>query len=564
MSSSPISIIGWSSTDKVPGVGGETIFGSGPISATAIPIILLVVGTKLASGSMTPNQDVLPILGVDDADAKLGAGGEAALMCYAASKIPGVTLWCAPVAEAAGAAAAGLVITLAGTWTSNGSWTYRFNGITYTGGITPTDTFTTVAAAIANAVNADVRSAFTATSALGVVTLAVKSKGARGNQYLAFQDVSKLPSGCTSSLTGSTWAATTAYTTSSYVTPTTANGFYYKCTTAGTSIGTPPVFPTTIGTTVSDGTAVWTCWGQVLTGGITTFGGGSGTETNTTLLSVLIPAEYARIACAENDATNLAAWRTQLDAQAGPTSNILEHLITAMNGTLASTQSIGQTTLNHPRFQVLWMLNGETHPAIIAATMAAIRAVTEQTDPDAAYDDVILPGVAPQSQKLDWAQHTTLIAALNNSVTPVYTSPDGYAKICRSIQTRSLNGATPDYRVLDTSDAYVPDFVRRDLSLDWSTSWRVANPRNTDNPAPDQKAAASGVGTPDTWNARVEGKLRKYERGEGFPNPIITNVDGNKPQSGWDPNGKRIMTAVTVAPMPNTHQVGISVRGVAA
>ncbi len=54
------------------------------------------------------------------------------------------------------------------------------------------------------------------------------------------------------------WAASTAYTTSDYVIPTTANGRLYKCTTAGTSAGSEPTWPTTVGGTVSDGTAVWT------------------------------------------------------------------------------------------------------------------------------------------------------------------------------------------------------------------------------------------------------------------------------------------------------------------
>lgn len=555
-------IVGWSSTDKVPGVGGETVFGSGQASAGSIPLLLLIVGTMGGSGTATPNQDIVPILSPDDADVKLGAGYEAALMCYGALRTPGVQIFVAPVSEAGGAVSATFVLTIAGTPTAAGSWFYRFNGVAYTGGINTSDTPTTIAAAIAAAINADVRAAFTAVAAVGVVTLTVKSKGARGNFYLAFQDKSKLPSGITSSLTGTTWVTLTAYTTSKYVTPVTANGFYFKCTVAGTTAASEPTWATTIGTTVVDGTVTWTCWGQVLNGGVCTFGGGAGTETNTTLLSVLAPALYDRIASAETDATNLAAWRTQIDAQAGPTNNITEHFVAAANGTLASTQSIAQTTLNHPRFQILWMLNGETHPAIVAATFAAIRVATEQGDPDAAFDDVILPGVAPQSQKLDWASHATLVTALNNSVTPVYTSPDGYAKICRSIQTRSLLGSTPDYRVLDTSDAYVPDFVRKSVSVAWVTGYKISNPRVADDPPAGQRDPASGVATPTRWSNFVEGMLRSFERGDGFPAPIIINVDQLKPNSGYDNVGRRIMSAIPVQAAPNNHQVGISVRQV--
>lgn len=56
------------------------------------------------------------------------------------------------------------------------------------------------------------------------------------------------------------WAATTAYSLNDRVEPTTPNGYVYECTTAGTSAGSEPTWPTTgIGSsTVSDGTVVWT------------------------------------------------------------------------------------------------------------------------------------------------------------------------------------------------------------------------------------------------------------------------------------------------------------------
>lgn len=57
-------------------------------------------------------------------------------------------------------------------------------------------------------------------------------------------------------------ANTTAYSLGAYVTPATPNGFYYKATAAGTSAGTIPTYPTTIGDTVTDGTVTWTCAGK--------------------------------------------------------------------------------------------------------------------------------------------------------------------------------------------------------------------------------------------------------------------------------------------------------------
>ena len=61
--------------------------------------------------------------------------------------------------------------------------------------------------------------------------------------------------------TYSAWAASTAYTLGNYRRPTTANSLYYEVTTAGTSAASEPTWPTTIGTTVTDGTVVWTCRG---------------------------------------------------------------------------------------------------------------------------------------------------------------------------------------------------------------------------------------------------------------------------------------------------------------
>lgn len=71
---------------------------------------------------------------------------------------------------------------------------------------------------------------------------------------------------------GADWTAATAVvaqsgtTPGTTVTPTTHNGYYYRCTTGGTTHATTqPTWPTTIGNTVSDGTAVWTCEGAVPT-----------------------------------------------------------------------------------------------------------------------------------------------------------------------------------------------------------------------------------------------------------------------------------------------------------
>ena len=57
----------------------------------------------------------------------------------------------------------------------------------------------------------------------------------------------------------SAWAASTDYSVGDYVRPTSANGYNYECTVAGTSGTSEPTWPTTIGETVTDGSITWKC-----------------------------------------------------------------------------------------------------------------------------------------------------------------------------------------------------------------------------------------------------------------------------------------------------------------
>lgn len=59
-----------------------------------------------------------------------------------------------------------------------------------------------------------------------------------------------------------TWQASTSYAFDALVSPSTANGFQYECTVAGTSGGTEPTWPTTLASTVVDGTVTWRCIGK--------------------------------------------------------------------------------------------------------------------------------------------------------------------------------------------------------------------------------------------------------------------------------------------------------------
>lgn len=501
-----IVIPGLSPATKLPGFYGETKYAAGAISASSIPLTVLLVGGKTSAGDLAVDSTPRRVLSEDDCDAAAGPGSELACMGYAAIRIPGVNVFLAAQKEAVGAVAATATITIAGAWTAAGSIALRLSGRRIDVTVGASDTAANVATAIAAAINARPRLPFTASAADEVVTITTKSKSPRSNAHALFKDLSQAPAGLTATLAG----------------------------------------------------------GASLTGGGVRFKSGAGNDSPDDLLSAIYASEFSRIAVACGDATldavQLAKWKTQLNRQAGPTEGKLQHLVTASTGSPTAATTLTKATLNDARIQHLFLENAEAHPSEIAAVFAAIRAAKEQTDPDAAYDDDVLPGIAPQAERADWPGRPLMESLLGEGVTPLYTAPDGTVRVARSITTRCLNGSVPDYRVLDTSEAVVPDFVRRTLEIKWTTEWKIANPRVDDDPPPEAKESPAGVGTPSGWNATVYAILKGMERGEGFPAPILVNVDGRRPVSTYDKTAKRIMSAVPVEPAPNQHSIGVSVR----
>ena len=64
--------------------------------------------------------------------------------------------------------------------------------------------------------------------------------------------------GYNTGISRSAWVASTVYSVGDVVIPTTANGYQYRCTTAGTSHTSEPTFPTDLGVTVTEtGGVVW-------------------------------------------------------------------------------------------------------------------------------------------------------------------------------------------------------------------------------------------------------------------------------------------------------------------
>lgn len=503
MTAPPIFIVGFASDDFVPGFVGQTVFGAGPSTPGSQPIKLMLVGNMGSGGTAVADQDVDQIFSAAQADDLYDPGSELASMCRAALPVPGVTIYGAPVA-ASGGSAATLTITFATNANSAGTWYFRVAGRRLVASVDSGDTPTNQGDELVSFISARPTLPFTAANVAGTVTLTWKQTGLRGNQAIAFKEEHEKPGGTT-------------------------------CTLGGT--------------------------GAAVTGGGKKFGGGTTADDVTNVANDTFAGHYQRVALAANDAANLAAWETHEDSKAGPLEMRPEHTVVASNDSLVNTTSLAQTTLNNPRFQMLWQLNGETPPCEVAAVFAAIRSATETSNPNASYDDVILPGVAMQSQDADIAQRVTLVSALKNSVTPITNYGNDGAAIVRSITSKSLTGASPDYRALDTGWTSLGDFVLFAAQVLYA-DWKTANPVVRDDPATEEKDPPAGVGYPRTWNAVIEDYLLSLEDGSGINSniPQVIDVALNKPVSGWDKDAKRIMTLIPVVPHPANHQLGAEVH----
>lgn len=495
-----ILIAGFSNSDKVPGLVRETKYGQGKVSIGAIPLKLIVTGNKLATGSSTADQDIVPIYSHDDADAYLGTGSEAAVQCYAALEIPGVALFAAPVLENAAGVTATLTATVAGTWTTTGTVTIYLFGKQIDAVVQAGDSVTTAAASLAAAINGQIRFPMTATSAAGVVTVTVRNKGIRGNEYICRKDLAGAPSGLTLTLAG----------------------------------------------------------GTALTNGMVPFSGGTGADNVTNVLALLATGTYDYQAWAQNDATNAALIKAYLISESGPLLMHLEHAVFAKIGLQATSTSFAQSTLNAYRCTTVHFENSEVPSSYLAAQVGAVRAVTVGDNPNYRFDNYVLPTVPPQSQRQDVPTRSELNAMLNAGVMTLTTMPDGTVKIVRAIQSHSLNGASPDYRTLDWGDADVPDRVSKELGAQWDV-FSASNPYVGPDPADGEEPLPEGVGSPRLWNADVYAVLKNAEAANW-----LQEVDQNLPVSEFNDDADRLMTAAPNVVRKQNHAAGLSVRQTAA
>lgn len=167
---------------KRPGAFVQVVFGASRNGIGGNARRVLLLGNKLASGTMVLDTEEVQFLDPDDAKVQAGEGSELHLMAVAAfTKAPGATIMAIAVTEAAGVKASA-TITIVGTAGGDGTAKFFIHGEEVALAVYAGQVQNTLAANLALEINA--RSRYlnvTATVATNVVTITCRHNGTRGN-----------------------------------------------------------------------------------------------------------------------------------------------------------------------------------------------------------------------------------------------------------------------------------------------------------------------------------------------------------------------------------------------
>lgn len=482
-----IILVGISANFPNPGVYVEVDFAVGSAGIGPTAKAALIMGNKTTAGSATPDTVVYgpdtqtPCQTESDVINLFGTGSQIHRAWLRWNKVNKQTsVYFIAVTESAGVAAVGQVQVTGASATSGGNIRFWYGDEFVDTPVQSGDLQAAIATNIAFWINTQTRWGITASAASGLVTITAKNKGPEPNwaKIQVLNGPGFTAGGITVSVSGTTWAAATVYPVGSQVTPTTANGFYYRATAisgTGTSGGSQPVFPTTIGTTVVDNSGpnqiTWTCWGTLSGAGIATLGGGATADSNVAALVTIAPTVYRRIVVCDSDSTNVGRVITQATSQALPGTGIRQQVFFGSVDTLANAITVA-TAQNAPRGELQWGVATDVTPLEVAAHNAAVYSLLEDSGNSAnrpvvrlnfslfpvnATDQASWFLVGTRNGPASGPTVGNITSALNNGLTPLSLLPNGKVQLVKRITTRSLNGSVNDYRIRDAHKVSICD-----------------------------------------------------------------------------------------------------------
>jgi hypothetical protein len=310
--------VGYPTNYKVPGIRIAVNLGVGSKSSGGAARKLLLIGNKLATGSMADNTPTF-CPSPDDAAALTGAGSElhqGALAVFAQYTRP--NLWLMSNAENGAAVAATATLLFAGTITVAGTLDVRING-RYIDQIVvaTTDTGSTIATRVAAAINRKTNWNVTASPTTGTVTITLRNKGPRGNNTSVRAE--STATGLTIALNGGTPAASVSGR-------------------AGTGTATP----------------------------------GSGADDIQAALDAIFPKKYDRIAIAHTDSANIGKVKAHVNSAAAIMEGRRQQFLCATITDLATATTLA-TGQNAAREEIIWHYNGDQTTMEIAAQIMCAR-----------------------------------------------------------------------------------------------------------------------------------------------------------------------------------------------
>lgn len=406
-----ISLVGLSSSDPVPGMYAEINFAQGQASNGSGTYAIMLIGGKTSTGSATAGTVIygpdapISLSSEADAIALFGAGSELHRMYRRVLAVNVTTpIYAIVVAEGSTPTAATGTITFTTQATGAGSVRIWCGDEFVDSGFSSGDNVTTIATAAKAAVNSRTWWPVTADNSAGVLTLTAKQGGLRGNFIRYFAQI--------------------------------------KPSTSGTTV--TPVAST------------------LATGGLVT-------DSSTTALGTLLPKRYYYLVSAAEDATQLGALLSQVNTQALAITGIRQRIFAGSVDTISNALTIA-TGLNGARADIQWLAQGDLPPCELAANLAAVVALEEaplvprcnfsgygNDEPTSKNWKVKAPlsGAAPTRAQI--------LSALNGGLSPIGVNPTGSTYLVALITTRSLSGATADYRIRAHHKVTIPDRFTDDL-----------------------------------------------------------------------------------------------------
>ena len=473
MANASIVLTGLSASDPRPGSYLEILFAQGESAGAGVSYPALLLGNRTSAGSATADTVVygpdtaIPCQTEADVITLFGTGSELHRMWLQFTSVNKSTACYLLAVTASGGTAASATIVVSGVASGNGvARVYVGNDFVDTA-ITSGDAVDTIGAAITASINTKTRWPVTAayTGGSDTITLTARHGGPRGNQI-------KIQSQITAGIT-------TALTSTS----------------------------------------------------LTSLSSGATADSNTNALATILARRFYWIVSAAEDATQVGALLTQVNAQAQPTSGIRQRVIFGSTDTISNTVT-SATGLNGARAECIWQPVSEYTPAELAAHNAGVYAlrVTESLPkpkhnfsnyPSRDEDQSSWLIKAPRSGT--GPTNADILTALNNGITPVKVLASGRTALVKRVTTKSLNGATADYRIRDAHKVDICDVFGEELLSKINLQFGGNDIAN--DPAEGQRVPGPNVTTPRVFKAAIEGLLDVFDANDQLQDLAIIKRD---------------------------------------